>query len=650
MDICIKNYKNLKDLCYSISNNKINFLFGLSGSGKSSVLGALCADDIAEGKTFGSRESDVQIAEIDGNAVSPTEMHVFDTSKVQFIYSDYDIEPISEVIISDPTEHDAIHKKLEDKLEDLNIVLAGERSIYEEINKFLQDLKIKKLTKTNAIPATSIYSKALTNLKSLSAKKMFSNVCSMDDTYVKWIADGIDFIQDKKCPFCLKKMSKSRISKNGKFKNFDSNNIANLKKELNAHAALFADTISFQYSKLKNMEKEIISYARAAETYYRISEQIHSTFDLDYESKSFKMVDLNPDFSKYFPNTCREYKKLCKNLPKLKDAIEQTHIDTDNFLKNKKGIVNDLLERIGIPYHFEVQYQRSGPNSYYIIHNDNTDGDDNRNSLSEGEKSIVILVLFLVAASKTNYKLYMIDDPVSSFDSLRRKFIYDVINKYLAGKTVIVFSHDSVFAKFALEDKTNKKIGDITYLSNDGKNPANLIQLKGKSLSSFEKSVVNRMSAATNQYQKAVLSRLLIEDELGTSSRKYGYLSRILHGTPYNEIMTFLGNVRINEGDLLNDINHFLESKGASPNYLSPLLPTYNTVDISSFSVFEKSIIIRELINKGMMTASPFIREELNNYVHLADMLDIIVDPFEFPMISRSLSDYVLSLGNTYTL
>ena len=46
MDIIIENYKGIERLEYKIKDNKINFLFGISGSGKSSIANALIDDNM----------------------------------------------------------------------------------------------------------------------------------------------------------------------------------------------------------------------------------------------------------------------------------------------------------------------------------------------------------------------------------------------------------------------------------------------------------------------------------------------------------------------------------------------------------------------------------------------------------------------------
>ena len=81
MNITIENFKNLKQLNYTIDDNKINFLFGMSGSGKSSILSAL-ADDVPNNyRKFGLSSSDIVQIKVDGKAISPTDTHVFNIEK-----------------------------------------------------------------------------------------------------------------------------------------------------------------------------------------------------------------------------------------------------------------------------------------------------------------------------------------------------------------------------------------------------------------------------------------------------------------------------------------------------------------------------------------------------------------------------------------
>lgn len=151
MNITIENFKNLKQLNYTIDDNKINFLFGMSGSGKSSILDAL-ADDVPNNyRKFGLSSSDIVQIKVDGTAISPTDTHVFNIEKMAFILDQTDVEHFKEVIIVDNSENEAIHKDLEDKIFDLSNAINSEMSIYEKYGSFLESLKAKKTYKKQNI-------------------------------------------------------------------------------------------------------------------------------------------------------------------------------------------------------------------------------------------------------------------------------------------------------------------------------------------------------------------------------------------------------------------------------------------------------------------------------------------------------------------
>ena len=648
MKIKIEHFKNLKKMDYTIEDNKINFLFGMSGSGKSSILNALAGDNPESSKTFGALNTENVSIKVDGSVFSPTDIHVFNTDKMGFILDSSDVEFFKEVIIARPDEHRTIHKTLEDKLTKLNSAINSEINKYEQYGTMLDELKTRKLTKSNTLPITSPFAKTMTKLKQAKDKRAFKYVTAMNGKQLEWVLNGINFITGNNCPFCDKKMGKKTINKLNKMSNFDSKSIGNIKDTIASYSTVLGMVASYEYSEMKKREKEIIKYVKAVTKFDEILEQTRIIFEQDYNYNNFRPIVLNQDFSKLFPNTSKAYKSICKNVPKLVDAIKKTQQETDDFLKHKKAVINDMLEELSIPYSFEVKYHRSGPNEYSIIHKSDFTNNDDKQCMSEGEKAIVSLLLFLVAAKSTNYKIYVIDDPVSSFDNYRRNLIYRYILKYLKNKTVLIMSHDSIFAKYAINDRARKIIGTVSYLSNDGKNDAIIQSIKTVQSVSFFKSVINRCQTASNQYQKCLLARYLFEEEYNKCNPKYTYLSKVIHGVPYVDIQNWITGKGKTEQEIIDGINSDLANHGIkNANYLTPLDPNYNiNVDISNYSVFEKCIVCRELVNKGAITVNKNVKTELSCSVHLNDVLAICLDVFSFPVISRTLLDAINVMPN----
>lgn len=645
MKIEIKNFKNLTNLEYSILDNKINFLFGMSGAGKSSILEALAGDNPTSLKTFGSLESDRVEIRVDGKIISPSDTHVFDIGKMNFILESPDVENFKEIIVSNPKEHKRIHDALEKKLKKVNDAIKDEITIYENYGALLDGLKAKKLTKDGKLPNTSPFAKTITKLKAAKDKRIFKSVASIDAKAFEWILKGIGFIKKDCCPFCDKKMSKKKVKQLHKMAEFDSKAVGSIKEQISTHSAIFGAITSFEYNEMKKIEKQIIEYAKSIGMFDSILSQIHDAFELDFDCLKFVSITLDNGFKKMFPKTYKAYNSLCSDIPSLQDAIKNTQQETDTFLKGKKKIINDILDELNIPYVFDVQYHRSGPNEYSLIHKKDSSRSDDKNHMSTGEKAIVSLIMFLVSSKSTNHRIYIIDDPVSSFDNYRRKIIYDYILKFLKGKTALILSHDTVFSKFAIDDSKRKVIGDISYLSNNGENSAIVNSIKTTQIVSFQKSVVLQFNSATNQYQSALLARYLLEEECGKNNPKYTYLSMIIHGYSYLEIQNWLSKKRLDEVALVDLINNDLCEKGVKKNVLRCLNPDYNKkIDISKYSIFEKCIVCRELVGKGLLPVSTPISYELKNSVHLNDVFAICLNVFEFPVISRTLLDVINKL------
>ena len=61
MNLKVKNYKNISNLNLDIEDNKINYIFGISGSGKSSIVNAVIGDTSEKNITYGKKIGDMEL-------------------------------------------------------------------------------------------------------------------------------------------------------------------------------------------------------------------------------------------------------------------------------------------------------------------------------------------------------------------------------------------------------------------------------------------------------------------------------------------------------------------------------------------------------------------------------------------------------------
>ena len=76
MNIKIKNYNGIQSLDYDLEEGKVNFLFGISGSGKSSIASALVDNDLDSHVTVGKTINDLCV-KVDGDDVDCEKFKMF---------------------------------------------------------------------------------------------------------------------------------------------------------------------------------------------------------------------------------------------------------------------------------------------------------------------------------------------------------------------------------------------------------------------------------------------------------------------------------------------------------------------------------------------------------------------------------------------
>ena len=101
MKINISNYKNIEELKLEIEDNKVNHIFGISGSGKSSIAKALSSqvtdDDVKVGKKI-----EECIIKVDDKEVNCSNFSIFDLeSSKNIIFNNGQDENIYEILFSD---------------------------------------------------------------------------------------------------------------------------------------------------------------------------------------------------------------------------------------------------------------------------------------------------------------------------------------------------------------------------------------------------------------------------------------------------------------------------------------------------------------------------------------------------------------------
>lgn len=195
-------------------------------------------------------------------------------------------------------------------------------------------------------------------------------------------------------------------------------------------------------------------------------------------AKNITIPDMKADLLNYM-------KEICRNHISVKKEYLTIVIEQNNTIATNIAFINSKLKEYDFKYSLQTSPTISQKNiktrsnpimELLLVPNDcNTvekkmNKDDLKDVLSEGEKSIlswVFFVLDLKGKLKKGKHLIIIDDPISSYDSYRRfNLSYELgwIIKEPAYKEILLLSHEKSFSNVIVNNQSFK-----TYIMKNGK-------------------------------------------------------------------------------------------------------------------------------------------------------------------------------------
>ncbi|MEG1565951.1 MAG: hypothetical protein RRY22_05630 [Bacilli bacterium] len=638
MKIVIENYKNIKKSEFEIEDKKINYIFGISGSGKSSIANGLSTEiDEEFDKMIGSSE-DVKIM-VDDKDVDTNMFSLYSEATVNdLVLEQTNQEGIYKIIFGDTTELKNLQAEYHDKISKLIDLLP---SLYEfkgkmaTINKEIGG----KLAQGNKLPKTAKINRMTEELKKCDRADL-NELEKYGSDYIQWKIDGTNFeyYSESICPFCKLNLTSEIKSEIEKIKQITPKTftavISSPALKLMAELGVEQPTDLLNETEIENYKIELVNLLITNTEIDKIIDFIYIFDDEKLNPSELKKLEIDKIVYNYFPkleSLIDEKNLLVDDLKPLLIKIKQTFSDS---LKEHLKIINEKLNILGIPYRLKKEtIDTNGEKASYILKHkkDITNTNTNRTKgLSYGEKNILSLLLFLLI--KDN-KTLILDDPVSSYDEYRRKVIFDMIHTLQENRTILVLSHDQVFTKFALYfsgeiEKIKNKTGKILNFNNYSSYPTiqNISKDDFKPLNIVIKEHIKSLS--TNEYYRKILNiRLLTELEKYRDDVQlkcvWEYTSAILHFNNKETIDSILKERSLEEDAILELIsrNFDIEVKAVPDNYKKD-------INTSEWTNFEKAMFLRE------NTKKPILKDELNNIAHLNDAYMISLNPYKYDYFS----------------
>lgn len=643
MLISIKNYKNIEKLDYQIADNKINLLFGLCGSGKSAISEALQKNDIDFNKKVGSiNEPEIFV---DSNDVEGLKIEIFNRDILnKYLFDDENkSNNITPILIDDKKQYENAIKQLKSKLDIIENLLINSNPYREKLLNIQKQMGAP-LIKGDILKKTSSISSAQKAYYSLSSSSIVKKINKMGDDKFSWIKQGYSYLNADtkgkiKCPFCQKIISKRLHRKLDSLNNFDLKNLKPIKlsdEELNL---LHMKTIPVTKNAIDSMAKNMISIGKALRDYEHLEEFIDNCHDISFDSAKIEVPDFCDDFYQNFPDFKQPIQKLLDHIVDFKSIVTDAIKDTKNIFSYRLKTINSLLELYDIPYKINASYRNNVIYDYYLMHveDKNITPVHRECSLSEGEKIIFSLIFFILENEKKDSDLIIIDDPVSSFDNVKRGLIMSLIIEKLKGKTVLILSHDSVFVKYALiknrTGRIRKEIGNVDYISSYEN--ISTIPIVTDDISIIDSFVINHLNENPNipYYVKILLIRLIYEPK--KHGVEYRYLSRIIHCDKNEDILKI--KEPQTEESLLKKIK---EETGISIPLFSRSF--YKSICVDELTIFEKTLLLREMDSRGIISIEKE-RPVVNDFFHLNSIELKCLNPFKYPMCTKHLQSIIFN-------
>lgn len=632
MHVHLENFRNISSLDLNLADGKTNYLFGVCGSGKSSIISAICSEAKPEDTTVG-RSSSETVVKIAGLPEDPQAVRVYNVAEQRAIFIKNGNANVYDVFIGDEAELEDLEQEFFAKVEDLQSCRDDIRVFQSKITEL--QAAMGKLNRGN-FTAKSKVTKAATAAQG-ATPFVKQTIKENGLKYTSWLAAGLlindDFANDV-CPFCKADMCNSRKEELEALENITVDDLkplvdsSTLLEQLKINKDLLGTSEGTE--EVKDQLKELY---KAADELNKIIEFCNTT-KTSLMKQGLPSLSVDPCVYNVFPKLKPIVDELNNKAEEITQLLGSMKSTFNSIIGQRCRVLNSELKRLSIPYQFKVASASRDQHQidYILKHVDSDSDNDMRDLLSTGEKNLIALLLFL---ARPDGDLLLIDDPASSFDDYRRTQIFDLIQA-VRDKTLLVVSHDQAFIKRALLGDVRQDVGSIQALSNTASG-ISVVQVSQDDIVYLPDEIVKHISEATTYRRKAINFRLLCDLKRDSVGDAWGYSSMILHRKPKDDIDEALKAKGKTEADVLSLVNSLF-------NMNMPVIPSSypNESCDEALTDFERLIEVRENLESPQTEDEKIKKKMLNDLVHMNDAFAYCLNPYKFATWAPALSDFLI--------
>lgn len=276
--------------------------------------------------------------------------------------------------------------------------------------------------------------------------------------------------------------------------------------------------------------------------------ELFSLFDISLTNLFVRKVKESFLYEKY-----EEYQKMLKEQPEI----------TDEEMGFIQRVISDHLGKS-----IEIKRDNVNGNNFKLLLDDNEllGVDRNKLHLSTGEQNFISLAFELLLAKKSSKEIIILDDPISSFDSIyKNKIAYSLV-KFLEGKKQLILTHNTDLIK--LLESQLKGCFNLYILNNTENGKNGFIRINEN-----EKLILLDLSKLLNFFRKNVFLEIVDEKRFVMSMIPFmrGYANIIGNSAIYkklSQVMHGYGTAKINISQIYNELFSIDETNKIQNDYI----------------------------------------------------------------------------------
>ena len=510
--IKIENCNNIVEGELAIEEGKLNILYGINGTGKTTIAKAI---------EFSKEPQKIEELQsfFTGNPASVSinpeigKILVFNEDFVRnIVFKEDEVIQNSFEVFLKTAKYSQKKAQLDQHLQALHNIIKQDEEI-QELQRLLDQIAGKFKRNTNGkLSKTGVYKSVLSksNLynipEELDSYRPFITNTEINIPWIDWKSKGDVFDVGDGCPYCSETLNRTVHNRRKEvfkktYKKSDSQNLKDL-LDLLENLRIYIKPEKYD---------ELVSYVKTDVPEDIISALLEKLLlELDVMLKRFTAIGefgsrriVLADISKLdqqinemeIPKSFFEIfggEKIENVINRINDQVTELRSEAA-VLKTEMGAlkgvmqatiqasqtdINEFLKTAGINYELEILAEDE-TNSRTILKQcfseERTDVTKIRDHLSWGEKNAFALILFMYYAVMQNPDLIILDDPISSFDTNKKYAILHRMFKNigkrdisLEGKTVLLLTHDfEPIIDFIVVGKLGEEKAQASFICNE---------------------------------------------------------------------------------------------------------------------------------------------------------------------------------------